>query len=44
METINMLYSIAASALFTLLTLVTVVSISVMVVHWGGVTLFLLGN
>ncbi len=44
METINMLYSIAASALFTLLTLVTVVSISVMVVHWDGVALFLLGN
>ncbi len=44
METINMLYRIAASALFTVLTLVTVVSISVMVVHSNGVALFLLGS
>ena len=44
METINMLSRIAASTLCALLTLVTVVSISVMVVHWDGVALFLLGN
>ena len=44
MKTINKLYSITASALFTLLTLVTVVSTSVMVAHWDGVELFLLGN
>ena len=44
MKTINMLYNIAASVLFTLLTLITVVSIAVMVDHWDGVTLFLLGN
>lgn len=44
METINMLYRIAASALFTLLALVTIVIISVMVVHWDSVALVLLGN
>ncbi len=40
----DMLYKIAASALFSMMALITVVSVSLVVIHWDSVSLIVLGN
>ena len=40
----DMLYKVAASALASIMALITVVSVSVMVIHWDSVSLVVLGD